>query len=60
MKPIQADNLNEETKAASCSTEGKDCGCSKGMCPGTILGGLMLAGWGLYALGTWVWGMIAG
>jgi len=62
MKPIHAEDLNENEKArtSACSTEGKDCGCTNGMCPGTILAGLFLVGWGLYALGSWVWGLIAG
>lgn len=60
MNPIHAKNLHEENKAETCSTEGKDCGCSNGLCPGTILSVVILVGWGLYALGTWVWGLIAG
>jgi len=60
MKHIQTNKPGEKTTGSSCSVEGKDCGCSNGMCPGMILGGIMLAGWGLYAVGAWVWGMIAG
>jgi len=59
MKPTVTDNLKSDT-AAVCSADGKDCGCSNGMCPGMILGGIVLAGWGLYAIGTWAWGMIVG
>lgn len=65
MKPIHAEDLNEANKPSACSTEGRDGGCStslcsKGLCPGTIMGGIFLLGWGLYALGSWVWGLIAG
>jgi hypothetical protein len=48
-----------EENAPACSAESQDCGCSHGMCPGTILGGIILAGWGLYAVGAWVWSMLA-
>jgi len=60
MKPIQAEDLNTEPQSTNSSTEEKDCGCSKGMCPGTILAVVMLIGWGLWTFGTWVWGLIAG
>jgi hypothetical protein len=60
MKQIHVDDLRNETKSTACSTEGKDCGCSNGMCPGTILAGVILAGWGLWALGSWLWGIVAG
>lgn len=60
MKRLHARDLNNETKPAACSIEEKDCGCAKGMCPGTILAGVMLAGWGLWTLGFWLWGFVAG
>jgi hypothetical protein len=60
MKPMHAEELLDRETAKSCAADGKDCGCSNGMCPGMILGGVVLAGWGIYALGTWIWGMIAG
>ena len=60
MKPIQSENLKINSESTTCSTEGKDCGCSNGMCPGLIAAGIMVGGWGLWALGTWVWGLIGG
>ncbi|GAB4176043.1 MAG: hypothetical protein Fur0032_15910 [Terrimicrobiaceae bacterium] len=60
MNPIRSEDMHEETKAETCSTEGKDCGCSNGLCPGMILGGVILAAWGIYALGSWIWSVITG
>jgi len=58
MNTIHSGNL--KAKKDECVAEGKDCGCSNGMCPGTMLAGLILAGWGIYALGVWVWGILVG
>ncbi len=59
MKPFYAKDLNHDNKNRACSTEGKHCGCSNGICPGTLLAGVMLVGWALWALGTWIWRLIA-
>ncbi len=60
MKPMHPNNPTQNDNQQSCKTENKDCSCSNGMCPGTILGGVLLFGWGLYTLGTWVWGVFGG
>ena len=48
-----------DTKA-SCETGKGSCGCGQGVCPGMILGGVLLAGFGLYELVSWMWGLMAG
>jgi len=60
MKTIQTEKFDDQESGRVCSAENKDCGCSSRMCPGMILGGVILAGWGLYALGDWVWRLITG
>jgi len=59
MKPTATDNQKDNTEA-TCRADGKDCGCSNGLCPGVILGIVVLVGWGLYAAATWVWTLIVG
>ncbi len=59
MKPLHTEDINLENETDTSSSENKDCGCSTGICPGTILAGLMLGGWGLWTLGTWIWNLIA-
>jgi len=44
----------------SCSNKGRFWDCARGICPGTALGLLLLAGWGLVALVQWVWALIVG
>ncbi len=60
METIPNNDPEDQAARTACSAEKGNCGCSNGLCPGTILGGIVLAGWGLYAVGTWVWGLIAG
>jgi hypothetical protein len=60
MKTTQTEKFDNQQSGRVCSAENRDCGYSNRMCPGVILGGVMLAGWGLYALGAWVWRLITG
>jgi hypothetical protein len=55
---MKTETPNEKNTA--CDLKKGDCSCSQGLCPGMVLGGVLLAGWAIYALGTWIWGMIAG
>lgn len=50
----------EEVPREACSSEGSDCGCGAGVCPGMIIGLFLLGGWLLYKAGVWIWGIVAG
>ncbi len=60
MKPAHIEASKEDSNKTTCSAEGKSCGCSKGMCPGVLLTLIFIAGWGLWTLGSWVLGILAG
>lgn len=58
--------MNAEKKTNQAGTkktcaEGQCCGtgnCGQGICPGMILAAVFFAGWGIYHLGIWIWGML--
>lgn len=64
MRPTDPMTKNEAASQSaqhqSACSNGKDSACSNGVCPGTIMAVVLLAGWSLWSLVSWLWQVLAG
>ncbi len=57
--PEVIDPFQTEDGDQACRESGTSCSCSAGLCPGTLLVGAVLAGAVLFAVGRWLWAVLA-